>query len=223
MIIECPYCESKVDGELIGKHIFYDPQEGPPFKAVLVKCPVCDNPLLGGSDHYQTGPDTSEWSALKRLWPQQETYIDWEIPLIARNSLLEAQICHKAKAYSACAVMSGRILEGVCKHHATKSKNLASGLKELKDKGIIDDRLYQWSEELRKHRNIGAHATEDKISKEDAKDLLDFAQAICDYIFVLNAKFNRFMERKDNAESQKTSKKKTKAKKKVRKNKRKGH
>ena len=88
-------------------------------------------------------------------------------------------------------------MEGVCKYHSTKGNSLVNGLKELKNKGIIDDRLYQWGEELRKHRNIGAHATEENISKDDAKDLLDFAQAICDYVFVLNARFNRFMERKD--------------------------
>lgn len=201
MIIECPYCESKVDGEVRGEIEFFDPQEGPPFKAILLKCPVCKNPLLGGSEHIQVGPSEHGWSDLNRLWPQQETYIDWEIPEIARNSLAEAQICYKAKAYSACVVMSGRALEGVCKHHKTKSQNLATGLKELKDKGVIDERLYQWSEELRKHRNIGAHATEEKIPKEDAKDLLDFVQAICDYVFVLNAKFNRFMKRKEKAES----------------------
>jgi hypothetical protein len=199
MIIECPYCESKVDGEVKGEQESYDPEEeGLPFKVVLLKCPVCKNALLGGSDLVLNGPDTSpEWSNLNRLWPQQETYINWEIPAIARNSLVEARSCFKARAYSACAVMSGRTLEGVCLHHSTKSKTLDHGLKELKDSGIIDDRLYQWSEELRKQRNIGAHATEEKISKDDAKDLLDFAQAICDYVFVLNARFNRFMERKN--------------------------
>jgi hypothetical protein len=197
MIIECPHCESKVDGVVKGEHEFYNPEEGPPFKAVLLECPVCKNALLGGADHEQTGPDTYGWSSLTRLWPQQESYIAWEIPAIAKNSLVEARICFKAKAYSACAVMSGRTLEGVCLHHSTKSRDLARGLKELKDSGIIDERLYQWGEELRKHRNIGAHATEEGISKDDAKDLLDFAQAICDYVFVLNARFNRFMKRKE--------------------------
>jgi hypothetical protein len=216
MIIECPYCESKVDGEVIGEHAEkYDPEKGLPFKAVLLKCPVCASALLGGSEHVQTGPESHDWSDLFRLWPQQESHIHWEIPAIARNSLVEGRVCYKAKAYFACAVMSGRTLEGVCKHHKTTSKDLYRGLKELKDNGIIDDRLYQWSEVLRKHRNIGAHATEDKMPKEDAKDLLDFAQAICDYVFVLNAKFNRFMKRKDDAESKKTTKKKKKAKKKA--------
>jgi len=197
MIIECPYCESKVDGVVIGEHESYNPTEDPfPFKAVLVKCPVCNNALLGGTELIQVGPDEHEWDSLNRLWPEQESYVDYDIPTIARNSLIEARICFKAKAYSASVVMSGRTLEGVCKHHSAKSKNLSAGLKELKDKGVIDDRLFKWGEELRKHRNIGAHASNEKISKADAKDLLDFVSAICEYVFVLTEKFNKFMERK---------------------------
>ena len=213
MIIECPYCEAKVDGEVVGEHIDpYHPEKGPPFKTVLVKCPVCSNAIFGGSELYQTGPETSEWSGLFRLWPQRESHIDWEIPPIVGNSLVDARKCYKAKAYDACAVMSGRTLEGVCKHYKTKGRVFADGLRELKDTGIIDKRLYQWSVELKKHRNIGAHASEEKISKEDAKDLLDFAQAFCDYVFVLNAKFDRFMKRKDETEAQKAAKKKVKKK-----------
>lgn len=196
MIIECPYCESKVDGQPKGEHESYDPREDPfPMKTVLVQCPICNNSMLGITELIQVGHDEYEWSDLHRVWPKQESHIDWEIPEIARNSLIEARICFKAKAYSATVVMSGRTLEGVCKHHATKGKTLAKGLSELKDMGVIDERLFLWGEELRKHRNIGAHATDEKISKEDAKDLLDFASAICEYVFVLNEKFNRFMER----------------------------
>ncbi len=196
MIIECPYCESKVDGEVKGEHQSYDPSEDPfPFKAVLVRCPACDNALLGGTELIQTGPTHYQWSPLNRLWPKQESHIDWEIPDIVRMSQIEARKCYKARAFSASVVMSGRTLEGLCKHHSTKSTTLAKGLAELKDKGIIDDRLFEWGEELRKHRNIGAHASDVNISKEDAGDLLDFADAICEYVFVLNAKFNRFMAR----------------------------
>ena len=200
MIIECPYCESKVDGLVKGEHESYDPNEDPfPFKAVLVQCPVCNNALLGGSELIQVGPNEHEWESLNRLWPKQESHVDYDIPAIARNSLIEARICYKAKAYPASVVMSGRTLEGVCKHHSAKSKNLSVGLKELKEKGIIDERLFKWGEELRKHRNIGAHASDEKISKADAKDLLDFVSAICEYVFVLTEKFNKFMERESKA------------------------
>ena len=200
MIIECPYCESKVDGLVKGEHESYDPNEDPaPFKVVLLQCPVCKNGLLGGTELIQVGNKQCEWSSLERLWPQQESYVDSDIPEIARNSLIEARICYKAKAFNASVVMSGRTLEGVCKHHLAKSKNFAGDLKELKERGIIDDRLFQWGDELRKHRNIGAHATDEKISREDAKDLLDFVNAICEYVFVLTERFNKFMERKAKA------------------------
>jgi hypothetical protein len=91
--------------------------------------------------------------------------------------------------------MCGRALEGVCVHFGLKTM-LAKGLHELRTKGLIDDRLFQWGEQLRKHRNTAAHATGDKISREDATDLLDFVAAICDYIFVLTARFDAFMARK---------------------------
>ena len=200
MIIECPYCESRVDGIVKGEHQSFDPNEDPaPFKVVLLECPVCRNALVGGTELVQVGKKQYEWSNLNRLWPAHESYVDWDIPDIARNSLIEARICYKAKAYTAAVVMSGRTLEGVCKHYLAKTKTLADGLKKLKEKGIIDDRLFQWGEELRKHRNIGAHATGEKISKEDAKDLLDFVNAICEYVFVLTERFNKFMERKAKA------------------------
>jgi hypothetical protein len=127
LIIECPHCECKVDAESKGEQGYNNQEEGLPFKAILLKCPLCYRPLLGGQEYIQTGPETFEWLEAFRLWPDSEQYVAWEIPPIARNSLVEAKICFKAKAYNACAVMSGRTLEGVCKHFSTRSKTLASG------------------------------------------------------------------------------------------------
>jgi len=42
---------------------------------------------------------------------------------------------------------------------------------------------------------LGAHASDHKVAKEDARDLLDFSSAICEYVFVLNEKFERFKKR----------------------------
>jgi hypothetical protein len=107
----------------------------------------------------------------------------------------EANKCFKAGAYSACAVMCGRALEGICRHYKTKSEYLAGGLKELLDQGVIDGRLFKWSEALRTLRNVGAHATGGNVSKDDARDLVLFANAICEYVFVLSAQFDEFIER----------------------------
>lgn len=199
MIIECPNCESKVDGIERGEIPDNDPDYPFRCKRVLVECPVCKSALLGITEEIQVGHDEWEWDGLRRLWPPQDSSVDGDIPEIARISLIEAKLCFKAKAFSACAVMCGRTIEGLCMHHKTKGKTLAAGLKDLKEKDIIDSRLFEWGEALRKHRNIGAHATSEKISKEDAKDLLDFSTAMCEYVFVLNEKFNRFKARSENA------------------------
>lgn len=82
-------------------------------------------------------------------------------------------------------------------HHDSKVRTLAKGLESLKKGGVIDTRLFEWGEALRKHRNLGAHATTERVSKADARDLLDFATAICDYVFVLNEKFERFRARQN--------------------------
>lgn len=200
MIIECPYCDSKVECDLKGEIQAASDEVGAPTKAVLVECKVCKAPLFGFTELIQTGEDTWEWDVVSREWPQKESDFDSGIPDIARVSLIEARLCFKAKAYSACAVMCGRTIEGVCKHHDPKVRTLAHGLKKLRDDGLIDKRIFEWGEALRNHRNLGAHATTEKVSKDDAKDLLDFSIAICEYVFVLNEKFARFQARQSKAQ-----------------------
>jgi len=196
MIIECNYCESKVDGKVIAKHESYAEDEPFAFKASLLECPVCKNVLLAGQELVQVSVDAHDWDNATRLWPQPEKYLDWTLPELVRDSMIEAKKCYRATAYKACAVMCGRVLESICSEYKTKNKFLGGGLKELLEKQLIDKKIFQWGEELRRHRNIGAHASKQKISKEDARDLLDFANAICDYVFVLTEKFKNFMGRK---------------------------
>lgn len=202
MITECPNCESRVDCYERGEVGIDLEHTGIPTKVVLLECKLCNSPLLGLSEIMQISSNEWEWEPASRLWPAPETDINWEIPEIARNSLIEAKICFKARAYSACAVMCGRAIEGVCKNHDSKTKTLAAGLKKLKEDGVIDSRLFSWGDALRENRNLGAHATTEKVSKDDAQDLLDFSIAICDYVFVLNQKWERFQNRKKTAGSE---------------------
>jgi hypothetical protein len=199
MIIECPHCESKVDCDEKGHVDISLEYTDVPTKVMLLVCKVCGNALLGMSELIQIDYDTWEWDSASRLWPAPETEVDWTIPEIVRNSLIEAQICFKAKAYSACAVMCGRAIEGVCKCYDSETKTLASGIKKLREAGVIDERMYSWAEALRENRNLGAHATTERVTKEDARDLLDFSIAICEYIFILYEKFDCFQKRRAKA------------------------
>lgn len=81
-----------------------------------------------------------------------------------------------------------RTLEAVTRHFLGEKAErlmLARGFDELHESGKIDERLYEWGNELRGHRNLAAHPSDRTFSKEDAEDLYEFVNAICNYLFVL--------------------------------------
>jgi hypothetical protein len=203
-LIECPDCESKVSAKVIAARS-YSSDDYEPFEILFLECPVCERTMIGHAELIQTDFQEWEFSQPTRLWPEPKGHLDRNIPTLVRNSIEEARACFRAKAFSACAVMCGRALEAVCKAHKTKGWQLAKGLKELKAKSIIDGRLFEWGEALRKHRNIGAHVNDEEITREDASDLLDFTTAICDYVYVLSAKYEEFKLRQAKTKSPSTS------------------
>ena len=101
----------------------------------------------------------------------------------------EALICLRAKAFIATALMCRRTVEGVAAHHSIAARSLASALKELKDKGIIEERLFEWAEALRIAGNQAAHDANVAISKQDATDIVDFTDAFLAYVFTFRDKF----------------------------------
>src|SRR5260221_14481976 len=135
------------------------------------------------------------WGPLTREWPQPDAPLHANIPLSVRRSLQEAKKCFECKAFMACAVMCGRAIEGLCKDKVN-AEYLDSGLKKLKVAKIIDEKLFEWGDALRDERNIGAHAGEETVSWQTAKDILDFALAIAEYVYVLDEQFKSYKERK---------------------------
>jgi hypothetical protein len=167
----------------------------PDARVWFVVCPACNNAIVARSLWEGEDSEGHVWSEIKRVWPRAERESLAGLPPIVAVSLDEAHRCYRAAAYTASVVMAGRSLEAVCLHFQTQTTNLSRALKELLDRGLIDQRLLQWGDELRKHRNLAAHPTERKFSSADATDLLDFVSAICEYVFVLTPKFEKFMKR----------------------------
>ncbi len=188
MILECNQCAATVDAKIIGKHESRDEGDPDVFHSYLLECPSCRTTLLGGQYSFEEGP-------LTRLWPAPQKYLSRDIPDIVRNSLDEAYTCFKAGAFNACTVMAGRALEGIVRHFGTGKSYLGPGIKELHSQGIIDARLAAWAGALQKARNLSAHASGERVSRQDAQDLLDFVAAICEYVFVLTLKFESYMKR----------------------------
>jgi predicted nucleic-acid-binding Zn-ribbon protein len=198
IIIACPHCNDKVSGQVIatnGEDV--DPIDDIAYTTIsFIRCAKCKNSVLIKNQLLpKKGTTDWSWQPDERLWPNADFTIDPSIPLFVRKSLEEADLCFRTRAYSACAVMCGKTLEGIGVEYKVKSKNLSEMLKELKEMGVIDNRIMQWSQGLRRLRNIGAHATFDEVTKEDASDLLEFIRAICEYIFALERKYSEFKNR----------------------------
>ena len=72
---------------------------------------------------------------------------------------------------------------------------LAEGIRQLKEKKFIDERLYDWSQQLHAFRNLAAHPEDVSISRDDAEDLQTFVYAIVEYIYDLTDRYNEFKNR----------------------------
>jgi Domain of unknown function (DUF4145) len=193
--IHCPHCDAKVQARVLGEKEYAPDEESEPRKYQFVDCAQCGTAMVGYCEWEQGEEGSQGWGNLSRRWPQVDQQLHANVPRIVRRSLEEAKRCHAAKAYTACAVMVGRAIEGMCKDKV-KAKYLSEGLKKLKAEGIIDDKLYQWGEALRNERNIGAHASVESVTWQDASDVMGFAYAMAEYVYVLDEKYKDYVQRK---------------------------
>jgi len=190
---------TEVSGEVLSEPL--DEEIPVPAKVTLVACPKCGVALVGVEESYGECKEdgTPDWAEPVRVWPEPPLLLDLRIPRDVRMSLMEAHKCLKCKAYTASVGMSGRALEAIGRHlnpNETKPLMLGAGLQKLYADKVIDARLYEWGKALAQTRNLAAHASGTHFRREDAEDVFRFSTNICEYIFVLSAQFEEFMERR---------------------------
>lgn len=202
--IDCPDCESKIGAEILSSSSFSEEESGVTLVVYLLKCPICSLPICAVSEIELGGTiEEPEWEEglLERVWPYpKKNFLD--LPTSVKQSLEEAEKCFNVNANLACSVMCRRTLESLCVDLDVLGKSLPDKLKELKMKGVIDGRLAEWGEALRQMGNIGAHASNNHINKQDARDILDFTIAICEYVYTLTGKYEEFRKRQQRQQFQ---------------------
>jgi len=223
-IIDCPWCKAKVAAALTGEssNSGYDEDAGEPFanRLYVGKCPSCGT-LLAGESH-QVGFDGHNsfgdiWSDIVRIHPKPaKTFSSHRIPRVVKDSLTEADKSLQVGAYTASCVMLGRALEALCRDileptasasstppTPKKKMMLGQGIKALKDGKHIDERLFDWSQQLHAFRNVAAHPDDIIISRQDAEDLQIFTYAIIEYIYDLSDRYDEFKARLARGEARK--------------------
>jgi hypothetical protein len=218
-IVDCPTCKAKVAALEHGsvKHYGGVDSEGDAHYGVTVSlgaCPKCRTIIVGEEQQIRIeGYDSheDEWADAIRVFPEPpKTFTSNRIPKVVTESISEADRSLQANANTAACVMFGRALEAICRDLLEPPKKtgstepvvtakrkimLGEGIRKLKDSGLIDQRLFDWSQQLHAFRNLAAHPTDITISREDASDLRFFVYAIIEYIYDLTDRYNEFKER----------------------------
>jgi hypothetical protein len=192
VVIDCHHCSTRVNARVVGA--VHEGESGD--AVVLVECPSCHTPLVGQTATFMDDSNTWKYEPAERVWPAPSTVeLSLSIPELARRDIKDARKCLAHGINSAAVVLCGRALERFAKIKVP-GKTLHAALEELKAKGEIDSRLFDWATILRTERNLGAHAGEEEVTKENAEDVLAFTVAIFEYVFTLSEKYAEFVARK---------------------------
>lgn len=220
-IIDCPWCKAKVAATESGRaeRLTWNDDAGEPSgqRLLIGICPSCRSPLAGQSEQIDfkgwEGSDEDRWGDVVRVFPNPpKTFSSYRIPKVVKDSLQEADRSLQANANIAGCVMLGRALEALCRDvleppaesgpvaptvvSTPKSKmTLGEGIRRLREREIIDDRLYDWSQQLQAFRNLAAHPEDITISRDDAADLQTFVNAIVEYVYDLTDRYEEFKGR----------------------------
>jgi len=193
VLVECDTCQAVVDAKLHNQYNNWVAEEGIDHIHYFLECPRCHRPFVMSGEKYGSDDDDETRAT---VFPESTRRNLTSLPISVDGAFREAISCYKAKAYSATAIMCRKSLEAVCDAHAFKKGVLASKLQEMKDKGIIESRLFQWAEALRIAGNQAAHDVDSTIVAQDARDLIQFTEALLEYVFTFRDKFDQFMKRR---------------------------
>ena len=189
LLVECQNCAGVVDAVNVCRYT-RELEDEYPDSVHLFKCPRCLNPILVEVD--DIAGDGKQFNILYPSAPKASVSVPEDI----RKTFDEAMACLRAKAYTAASIMCRKTLEGICEVHGAKDKGLVNGLKGLRERSIIESRLFEWADALRIQGNEAAHDVRVNTSAQDAKDIVEFTHALLEYVFTFNDKFEEFRRRR---------------------------
>ncbi len=164
----------------------------------ILECEWCKKPTLEETgmsysfvaDAFSTGMELQS-SEITVLYPEAKTA---KTPLTNLPEMIEKKYMAALKVQdiepSACAVLVGRTLEAVCNYEKASGKNLLDKVNNLVSSDRIPRTLAEMAHQLRQIRNFGAHDAEDEVTEEDVPIILDFLEAILEYLYIAPAKID---------------------------------
>jgi len=193
--LDCPVCSAVVGAPVLGSYAYLE--EGPdvPTRFLFARCPNCDRPMVAVQENWGDWNNDHHFDKPRRYLPANSR-LGATVPRAVVAAFNEAGRCYGAQAYAAATIMARKAIESLVKEHKIRRANLASGLRAMKDQGLIEARLFEWADSLRLVGNAAAHEPLEGITKEDARDTLDFTAALIEYVFTYRDRFEEFKARR---------------------------
>lgn len=195
----CPECNSIVETGVLFAYTFdvthTDELQNQGTSVVLSMCLNCEKPILFQED-FQNIEDYYNTSNKIQLYPNQDNIALKNAPDIVNNPFKEAMKCYRAQAYEACAIMCRKGIEAICQDKGQVSGNLAQKLRNLKEAHVLEETFFNWANELRGIGNDGAHSHNQSVLQQDAKDALDFFEALITYLYHLVDQYEQLKQRR---------------------------
>ena len=199
-ITYCATCKAQTRTTVLFATEGQDDDEIHSERLLFCRCPSCASPFLLSQLFRETEIDNGvferDWVSTSVLYPPPSRTIPADLPQLVSTGYREAIRCEEAEAWLATAVMVGRTLEAVAVAETGSKTMLAKGWKEMQEQGIISAELASWGDELRYLRNIAAHPTDKEVTSQDAREALDFLEAIIETIYVLRVRFAQMKARR---------------------------
>jgi Domain of unknown function (DUF4145) len=190
MILLCGHCGNKTTFEERGNYYTQEPVINDEREIVwgtiswhLIECKTCSKPTL-----IEVTLDKPPLEVQRTLYPSIQTKLT-NLPQKVERAYTAALRVRNIEP-NACAVLVGRTLEAACNHEEAQGRTLAQKLNYLAQNGRIPNTLAEMARQLKELRNLGAHDAEDEVTEEDVPVILDFLEAILEYLYVAPARIN---------------------------------
>ena len=177
-----PYDE--IDAEYYGEHY------------VVCLCGRCSQPFLIRQSLYGVPAEFETMTEEVVLYPSEKRLPLDGAPSTIKSAHEQAIRSFSASLFEPCVLMCRKCIEATCKTLGAQGRDLNGRLQNLFDAGHIDSRLLNWAHEIRLIGNEAAHDPDIKVTKRDARDVLDFTESILIYVFSLTSRFEKFRARR---------------------------
>lgn len=159
-------------------------------------CARCSQPFLVQESYFGIPSEFETVTETRVLYPTESKLPLEGLPQSIQSTYDQAARAFTAALYEPCVLMCRKCLEATCSALGSSGYNLDAKLKSLFDTGQIDTRLLDWAHGIRLVGNEAAHNITTNVTKTDARDVLDFTEAILIYVFSLTTRFEAFKARR---------------------------